>query len=110
MAGFADKMASLDDAIEDGLTDPAMYFAQGAGEGVSIGVMLERPTNEVRMGEAGFVLEQPTMEIRHATVPGLAANDVVVFDGQRWRIEGAPERPGDGAWWRAIVADIGAAS
>jgi len=109
MAGFSAAARLLDEQAAAHLGDPAIYRAQGAGGGVSIAAMLTRPSNAVTMQNASFVTEQPFIETLVAAAPGLAQGDTLTIDGRLWRVEGAPERPDDGAWWKAYVVDIGAA-
>lgn len=109
MAGFSDASRRLDEQAAAHLGDPAIYRVQGAGAGVTIAAMLTRPSNAVTMQTAAFVMEQPFIEALVAHVPGLAPGDIWAIDGRLWRVEGAPERPDDGAWWKATVVDIGAA-
>lgn len=110
MAGFSDASRLLDEQVEAHLGDPAVYRVQGAGVGVTILAMLNRPSNTIQIREAAFVAEQPVIEVRVATVPGLRSGDTFDMDGRVWRVEGAPQRPDDGAWWLATVADVGAAA
>lgn len=107
MAGFSDAARRLDEEAAAHLGDPARYRVQGAGDGVTIQAMLTRSLNAVAMRDAMFAHEQPVIEALVAHVPGLAAGDLIDLDGRVWRLEGAPLRPDDGAWWRATVADLG---
>lgn len=107
---FSDHLDALDEAVADTLGDPALYYAAGAGDGVDVSVILERPTDLVTLDRSQAPIAQPMLEVRVSEVARLRQRDEFAFDGRRWRVEGAGYRPGDGRWWRASVADVGAAS
>lgn len=100
MSGFSDELASLDDAVEDELLDPALYFPDGAsGDAVSVKVAVEHPREADRLGGASFTRSRPVMRVRRIRIPKLRERGLFKIGGKFWSVAEAPVTTDDGAWW-----------
>lgn len=105
---FAAQSAAMDAAIAATLTDPGAVEPINGDPTVSVPVILNQAYELDSFGMSKPVRGKATVEIPTASLPTLNKDDIVIFDGRRWRVTGAPIRP-DLAWWFADVTDAGEA-
>lgn len=106
-------------ALFDTLTD-ATFAALGtagvlrpaAGGEAPVRVIFRRSDEDELLESARVVRGVPRVRIPFVDAPDLKKGDVVAIDGEPrlWRLAEAPQRPGQGRVWRAMVEDLGAAA
>lgn len=104
MVDFTDQLAVLDQAVEAGLADDALYF-EGGGEddGVPVRIMLDHPREVERLSGMSFTRTRPVLRVAKAACPNLKSGDAFEHRGDRWEIAEAPTAEGDGRWFMAEV-------
>jgi hypothetical protein len=86
----------------------AVPFVPASGVGpATVRVILRRPTDEQTLDTGRIVKSKPFIKVPFADVAHLVRDDQLDKDGRRWKIAGAPTRPGDGKVWHADVIDMG---
>lgn len=103
MANFADNLDALDGAVRDTLCDDAVYFPRQGGSVPGVRVQIDKPADEDRLQGSTIVRAKPVISVSVQQVPSLLQGETFVVAGERWKVAGAPTRPGDGRWW---VADV----
>jgi hypothetical protein len=109
VVGFSDHLAGLDAAILEHVTDGVARVLDESGQVVAEAVhpMFERPTQVDTLRDAGVARAKPTLEIAVVELALLKAGYTVELGGHRYKVQGAPTRPGDGRWWVVDVQDLG---
>lgn len=103
-------MTVLAAAIDDLFADPnlardALWRAGGAGQSVSVRVILHQPDRIAGFGETRLVSATAVVEVRTADVPALAAGDSFEIAGESFVVQGEPVRDGERLVWTAELRD-----
>lgn len=111
MSGFSDLAAGVDDACREHLTDPALWRAGGAGDGVAVGVMLEEPDVEVALGRGRVLQDRILLSVFKVDVAAPARNDTCeISEGANadrlFRVIAEPRLDADGTLWLCEVAEV----
>jgi hypothetical protein len=86
---FADRHLAVD----------ALWRAAGAGDGVAVRVIKQRPDRIASFGEGRFVTDSVLIDVRVSDVPVLAPGDTFEIAGVIYTVRGEPVRDGERLTW-----------
>lgn len=109
MSRFAARRALQVDTIFAEFGDPAALLQTAAGSSDTVRAIIRRPSDADPLQDVQFVRAKPFGRIPFADAPSLSDRDVILSEGLRWQIAGAPTRPGDGAIWQFELSGGGLA-
>ncbi len=75
---------------EPNIARSALWRAGGAGDGISVRVIIKRPDQVVGFGDSRAVLPTMLIDVRRSEVPDPATGDTVDLDGDLFEIIATP--------------------
>jgi hypothetical protein len=97
-------MDAIAAAIDDLFADPhlardGLYRAGGDGEGIPVRVLARRPDRTIGFEDVAVHTATAVFEVRVAEVPTPAEDDVLVFEGATYIVQGEPVRDAERLIW-----------
>ena len=87
---FADAASRMHDAIFDRQGEDALWKTAGAGDGVSVKLLVDLPDTVVGVGDENIVLRTTVLRVRKNEVASPAIGDVFTVLGTDYAVNAEP--------------------